>query len=151
VESKQAEQVIQTPSGAVSDEQLVAMLADRARNEGLQLTGEGGLLQQLTKQVLESALEGEIEVNQSAIRWIFEPFLPRSPGFGRVRSPFQSPHVHRVDRTPRPVQVPAGAQLIQDQAVQLGADPGPAPLAKPTVSVRPRRAERRGQLLPGTP
>ncbi|WNI19483.1 IS256 family transposase [Actinacidiphila sp. ITFR-21] len=36
------------------------MLVDRARNEGLQLTGEGGLLQQLTKRVLESALEGEI-------------------------------------------------------------------------------------------
>ena len=44
----------------VGDEQLVAMLVDRARSEGLQLTGEGGLLQQLTKRVLESALEGEI-------------------------------------------------------------------------------------------
>jgi putative transposase len=44
----------------VSDEQLVAMLVERARSEGLQLTGEGGLLQQLTKRVLESALEGEI-------------------------------------------------------------------------------------------
>lgn len=28
---------------AASDEQLVAMLVDRARSEGLQLTGEGGL------------------------------------------------------------------------------------------------------------
>jgi len=45
---------------AASDEQLVAVLVDRARSEGLQLTGEGGLLQQLTKRVLESALEGEI-------------------------------------------------------------------------------------------
>ncbi|MEV3927497.1 transposase [Actinomadura coerulea] len=36
------------------------MLVDRARTRGLQLTGEGGLLQQLTKRVLESALEGEI-------------------------------------------------------------------------------------------
>ncbi|CAG7606736.1 hypothetical protein JT723_05555 [Streptomyces bryophytorum] len=35
-----------------SDEQLVEMLVDRARCEGLQLTGEGGLLQQLTKRVL---------------------------------------------------------------------------------------------------
>jgi transposase-like protein len=33
---------------------------ERARSEGLQLTGQGGLLQQLTKRVLESALEGEI-------------------------------------------------------------------------------------------
>lgn len=45
---------------AASDDQLVAMLVERARSEGLQLTGEGGLLQQLTKRVLESALEGEI-------------------------------------------------------------------------------------------
>ncbi|OEJ49564.1 transposase [Streptomyces agglomeratus] len=60
VENEQAGQVVQAPSSAVSDEQLVAMLVDRARNEGLQLTGEGGLLQQLTKRVLESALEGEI-------------------------------------------------------------------------------------------
>ncbi len=45
---------------SVSDEQLVAMLVERSRAEGLQLTGQGGLLQQLTKRVLESALEGEI-------------------------------------------------------------------------------------------
>ncbi|GAA1264314.1 hypothetical protein GCM10009646_60270 [Streptomyces aureus] len=32
----------------------------RAQAEGLQLTGEGGLLQQLTKRLLESALEGEV-------------------------------------------------------------------------------------------
>ncbi|WP_435178256.1 IS256 family transposase [Actinacidiphila sp. bgisy145] len=36
------------------------MLVERARSEGMQLTGAGGLLQQLTKRVLESALEGEI-------------------------------------------------------------------------------------------
>src|SRR3954464_15448935 len=46
--------------GAVTDEQLISMLVDRARGDGLRLTGEGGLLQQLTKRVLESALEGEI-------------------------------------------------------------------------------------------
>ncbi|MEV1319510.1 transposase [Micromonospora arborensis] len=46
--------------GAVTDEQLIAMPFDRARGGGLQLTGEGGLLQQLTKPVLESALDGEI-------------------------------------------------------------------------------------------
>lgn len=54
------EPVVESAAEAVSDEQLIAMLVDRARNDGLQLTGEGGLLQQLTKQVLESALEGEI-------------------------------------------------------------------------------------------
>ncbi|SBV28254.1 Transposase, Mutator family [Micromonospora krabiensis] len=42
------------------DAELVAQLVERARAAGLQLTGDGGLLQQLTKRVLESALEGEI-------------------------------------------------------------------------------------------
>lgn len=54
------EPVVESAAAAVPDEQLIAMLVDRARSEGLQLTGEGGLLQQLTKRVLESALEGEI-------------------------------------------------------------------------------------------
>ncbi|WUV77532.1 transposase [Streptomyces sp. NBC_01477] len=36
------------------------MLVDRARSEGVQLTGGGGFLRQLAKRVLESALEGEI-------------------------------------------------------------------------------------------
>ena len=43
------------------DEQLIRQLADRARTEGLQLTGEGGLLARLTKTVLEAALEGELD------------------------------------------------------------------------------------------
>lgn len=43
------------------DEQLIQQLADRARAEGLQLTGEGGLLSRLTKTVIESALEGELD------------------------------------------------------------------------------------------
>jgi transposase-like protein len=59
-EREPAELSAETPSGTATDEQLIAMLVDRARGEGLQLTGEGGLLQQLTKRVLESALEGEI-------------------------------------------------------------------------------------------
>jgi hypothetical protein len=52
------------PTKAVSvkavDDQLIDELVGRAQAEGLQLTGEGGLLQQLTKRLLESALEGEI-------------------------------------------------------------------------------------------
>jgi putative transposase len=42
------------------DEQLVEQLVSRAKAGGLQLTGDGGVLQQLTKRLLESALEGEI-------------------------------------------------------------------------------------------
>src|SRR5918994_5238523 len=42
------------------DEQLIDRLVGRARDGGLQLTGEGGLLAQLTKRLVESALEGEL-------------------------------------------------------------------------------------------
>ena len=45
---------------AAMDEQI-QQLADRARAEGLQLTGEGGLLGRLTKLVTEAALEGEMD------------------------------------------------------------------------------------------
>lgn len=43
------------------DQQLVGQLVDRARSEGLQLTGEGGLLAELTKMIIESAAEGEMD------------------------------------------------------------------------------------------
>jgi putative transposase len=43
------------------DEQLLQQLSDRARSEGLQLTGAGGLLGRLTKLVVESALDGEMD------------------------------------------------------------------------------------------
>lgn len=37
------EQSANGPVGAVTDEQLIAMLADRARGDGLKLTGQGGV------------------------------------------------------------------------------------------------------------
>src|ERR1035438_5082449 len=45
------------------DEALARQLAERARAEGLSLTGPGGLLGRLTKVVLESALEGEMDAH----------------------------------------------------------------------------------------
>jgi putative transposase len=42
------------------DAELVGRLVEQARAAGLQLTGDGGLLQQLTKRVIEAAMDGEI-------------------------------------------------------------------------------------------
>lgn len=42
------------------DGRFLDELVARAQKEGLQLTGEGRLLQELTKRLLESALEGEV-------------------------------------------------------------------------------------------
>jgi putative transposase len=44
-----------------SNDELVRLLAERARAQGLKLAGEGGLLAHLTKRVVESALEGELD------------------------------------------------------------------------------------------
>jgi putative transposase len=44
-----------------SEQQLVRELTDRAREGGLKLTGEGGLLGRLAKMVIEGALEGEMD------------------------------------------------------------------------------------------
>jgi transposase-like protein len=53
---------VQEPSGlSAADEQLLRELTERARAGGLKLTGEGGLLGQLTKMVVEGALEGEMD------------------------------------------------------------------------------------------
>jgi len=49
------------PVLTAADEQLLRELTERAREGGLQLTGQGGLLGQLTKMVLEGALEGEMD------------------------------------------------------------------------------------------
>ena len=46
-----------------ADEELARQLAERARAEGVSLTGPGGLLGRLTKVVLESALEGEMDAH----------------------------------------------------------------------------------------
>lgn len=43
------------------DEQLVGQLVERARCEGLRLTGEDGLLGQLTKMIIEAAAGGEMD------------------------------------------------------------------------------------------
>lgn len=43
------------------DEQLIGRLVDRARAEGLRLTGEEGLLGELTKMIIEAAAEGELD------------------------------------------------------------------------------------------
>ena len=58
---------VQTPDVGVVveldelDRQLVGRFVDRARSQGLRLTGEDGLLAQLTKRIIESAAEGEMD------------------------------------------------------------------------------------------
>uniref|UniRef100_UPI000FCAAE4A transposase n=1 Tax=Actinacidiphila soli TaxID=2487275 RepID=UPI000FCAAE4A len=55
-----AVEVAEPQGSAAVDNQLIDELVGRAPAEGLQLTGEGGRLQQLTKRLRESALEGRV-------------------------------------------------------------------------------------------
>ena len=52
-----------TAASAVVDEELMGLLRERADAGGVKLAGEGGLLAQLTKSVLEAALEGEMDAH----------------------------------------------------------------------------------------
>src|SRR3954465_6713989 len=91
------------PASVVTDEQLVAMLVDRARGDGLKLTGEGGLLQQLTKRVLESALGGEITDHGG-----FDKHGPAGRGGGNTRNGSRTKTV-LTDVGPVEVRVPRDA------------------------------------------
>ena len=79
------------------------MLVDRARGDGLQLTGEGGLLQQLTKRVLESALDGEITDHVG-----YDKHNPAGRGSGNTRNGSRSKTV-LTDVGPVEVRVPRDA------------------------------------------
>jgi putative transposase len=61
VTAAQKREAAAPPGLSAADEQLVRELTERARAGGLKLTGQGGLLGQLTKMVLEGALEGEMD------------------------------------------------------------------------------------------
>ncbi len=62
VEQSVTEQVVDgEPAGLDAlDQQLLDQLVGQAKERGVRLAGEGGLLQELTKRLLESALDGEI-------------------------------------------------------------------------------------------
>src|SRR6478735_8022715 len=74
------------------DEQLIDRLVGRAREGGLQLTGEGGLLAQLTKRLVESALEGERADRPPRLR------QARRRGTRRRQLPQRAPVEDGVDR-----------------------------------------------------
>lgn len=82
------------------DEQLVAQLLSSAKASGLKLTGEGGVLQQLTKRLLESALEGEITDHLG-----YDKHDPAGRGTGNSRNGVRSKTV-LTDVGPVEIDVP---------------------------------------------
>lgn len=118
VDPEPVEQLVQVPSSTATDEQLIAMLVDRARTDGLQLTGEGGLLQMLTKRVLESPLEGEITDHLG-----YEKHDPARKNNGNSRNGTRAKTV-LTDVGPVEVRVPRDvAGSFEPQIVKSGWEP----------------------------
>ena len=71
------------------DQQLADELVERARSEGLELLGDGGLLQQMTKAVLERGLAEELTDHLG-----YEPHDPAGNGSGNSRNGTTPKRVH---------------------------------------------------------
>lgn len=71
------------------DRELAEQLVERARAEGVELTGPGGLLTGLTKTVLETALEVEMSDHLG-----YEPHDPAGRGTGNSRNGRTTKRVH---------------------------------------------------------
>ena len=85
---------------SIVDDEMVAGLVEQARAGGVKLTGEGGLLGQLTKKVLEAALEGEITDHLG-----YEAHDPAGRGSGNSRNGTRSKTV-LTDAGPVEITVP---------------------------------------------
>ena len=103
-----------------ADEQLVRELAERARAEGVSLTGPGGLLGRLTKVVLESALDGEMDAHLG-----YRKHDPAGHGSGNSRNG-RRPKTVLTEAGPVEVSVPPGPgrQLRAGNRGETAAPPG---------------------------
>ncbi len=101
------------PARQPVDAELVGRLVEQARASGLQLTGDRGLLQQLTKRVLEPAPEGEITDHLGY------------GSLGRTRQPSRpSPHSQRRRITDRRIDRRwKGPALVTRRTVRAAAAP----------------------------
>ena len=75
------ESAVEAAPGAGLDVQIAAELIERARAEGVSLVGPGGLLQQVTRSVLQAALEAEMTDHLGYERGETPP-----PGLGNHRN-----------------------------------------------------------------
>lgn len=74
-------QMIEPMAAQIDQQELAQELVARARADGVQLIGEGGLLTGLTKSVLECAVEEERSAHLGYDR--YDPVGARNPVSGR--------------------------------------------------------------------
>jgi putative transposase len=94
-----------------AEEELARELAERARAEGLSLTGAGGLLGRLAKVVLESALEGEMDAHLG-----YRKHDPAGDGSGNSRNGHRDKTV-LTDVGPVAVSVPRDRDASFEPAI----------------------------------
>ena len=94
-----------------AEEELARQLAEQARAEGLSLTGPGGLLGRLTKVVLESALEGELDAHLG-----YAKHDPAGDGSGNSRNGHRAKTV-LTDVGPVQVSVPRDRDASFEPAI----------------------------------
>ena len=144
------------PLGNGVDAALVDRLVEQARAAGLRLTGDGGLLQQLTRRVLESALEGEISDHLG-----YDKGDPAGKNGGNSRNGVRAKTVQyqrdrvrqRADPTRRPRPRPLPQRTGRPQVCLPGRDePGPHRPGSPAMDhAVETRAERLRNRLRRTP
>jgi putative transposase len=94
-----------------ADEELARQPAERPRAEGLSLAGPGGLLGRLTKVVLESALEGEMDAHLG-----YRKHDPAGDGSGNSRNGHRAKTV-LTDVGPVQVSVPRDRDASFEPAI----------------------------------
>lgn len=126
------------------DEATIARLAELARSQGIDLLGDGGLLQQLTKRVLEAALDQEMDAHLGRERYA------RGGGSGGNARNGSRSKTLITEVGSVPVQVP------RDRHGTLPGSPGESHPQAPTdpdvnLSVYPARAVQVSGRVPQRP
>ena len=98
-----ADSKIEFESGSVpaAMREQVARLVEQARFDGVQLTGDGGLLPDMIKQAVEAALQGEMTAHLG-----YEPYAVEGRGSGNSRNGTAKPKTVQTAAGPAEIAVP---------------------------------------------
>jgi hypothetical protein len=127
--------------GVLTDVEVGRQLMERARAEGVKLVGPGGLLAELTKTVIETALEAEMTDHVGC-----EPYDPAGHHSGNSRN---GTHTKTVLTAIGPIDVDVPRDPRTEAGPQTPTPPErPLPPSRPSPRALPQRASRLEVPLP---
>jgi hypothetical protein len=108
----------------MDQQELAQQLLAQAREQGIELVGPGGLLNRLTKNVLETALEAEMDEH---LGYGKHEVSGRGSGNSRARGQGQGPFPHRAGspQMPRPGDPCTGPDRPRQGTMGLTVEAGP--------------------------